>query len=486
MKILKIILPLIILGSAIAAGKYLSETGPEAKKRPHVERLPVVEVMTLKYDRYTVTVEASGIVKAGKQSSLISEVSGRVVTTSDNFQEGAYIGKGATLLTIDKANYEIALSIAESDVAGNRALLAQLEAEEKSNKRSLQLAKSNLSLGKKEVGRLRQLFKRKLIARSVLDNEEQKVNQLEQQLQDLRGRLETFSSRKLATKAKLSASLSRKKKEQLNLDRTTIRAPYAGRVLEKNVDVGQFVTTGSLLGKIVATDYVDVMLPLSLNRYDLLGISESSIGGLSTGALSNTNNKKPAVSFSRINTVSSQNAQGKQAQWTGKIVRTGVSLDADSRQITVIARIDKPFEKQLSPIRIGQYLKAKIKGKTYRDIFIVPPIAVRQNKEILLLEDGRIEVIPVEVIWNNPKQTIVKSTKNIADKQLIITALSQAVTGMKALTVEEQRKKDAVRNAKKKAARYKEKETKRKTENEEKNKAKNKTEKDKPQTKAVK
>ncbi len=439
MKILKILLPLIVLGAALAAGKYLSETGPEAKKKPQVERFPVVEVMPLKLDKYSVMIETSGIVMAGKQSSLISEVSGRVVSTTDNFQEGAYIGHDETLLTIDKANYQIALSIVESESAGNRAALAQLVAEEKSNKRSLQLAQSNLHLGKKEVARLKQLFRKKLIARTILDSEEQKVNQLQQQLQDLQGRLNTFSSRRLAAQAKLNASLARIKQEKLNLSRTTIKAPYAGRVLEKNVDIGQFVTMGSLLGKIVATDYVEVSLPLSLSRYDLLGIPENTKNN------KRDNTQFPEVSFTSINSSMSQN---KQVPWKGRIVRTSVALDSDSRQITVIARIENPFNINLlnsKPIRIGQYVKAKIKGKQFNDVYILPPIAVRQDKEILLLENGEIEVIPVKIIWNNSKQTIVKVDENIEGKKLIVTPLSQAITGMKAVTVDEQKEKNSLR-----------------------------------------
>lgn len=441
----KIIIPILLLTGAIFLGKYLVATGPEAKKKPFVERLPVVEVTTLKPQNYTVTLTASGTVKAGTQTSLVSEVSGRVLSISNKFQEGGYFNKGETLLTIDQENYKNALAIVASDVAANRAVLNQIKEEEKSTKRSYQLAQKNLSLGRKEVRRLNGLLKKKVIARSTLDIEQQKTNQLQQKLEDLQGRINTFESRKQATIAKISATLARQKQEKLNLSRTSITAPYSGRVLEKKVDIGQFVGTGTILGKIYATDYVEVALPLSLNRYELLGLPEAFKNK------SVDEEAYPEVIFS--NPSSHQNNQ-----WIGRVVRTSAALDLDSRQIIVITRVDNPFDAKKgisSPLRIGQYIEGKIAGKTFKDVFVLPPIAVRQNKEILLFDDGKINVVPVTTLWNSQKETVVRISQNVIDKQLVITAMSQATEGMKVITVAQQQKKNSEkrqRKAAKKAA----------------------------------
>ncbi len=428
----KAIIPVLVLAGAIFFAKYLIGSGPEPKKKPFVERFPVVEIMKLKPQNYTVTIKASGIVKAGTQTNLVSEVSGRIVSISDDFKAGSYFNKNKELITIDKANYENSLAIVKSDVAASRATLNQLNTEEKSLKRSYQLASKNLSLGKKEVNRLRGLWTKRLIARSALDIEEQKTNQLQQKLEDLQGRLNTFKSRRQATDAKIGATLAREKQEHLNLSRTTIKAPYEGRVLEKNVDVGQFVSTGTLLGKVYATDYVEVDLPFSLNRYELLNLPEAF-----------KNKSINAASFPKVifkNPNSSQNNE-----WQGRVVRSSAALDANNRQITVIARVDNPFDAKegvTSPLRIGQYIEAHIKGKTFKNVYILPTVAVRQNKEILLLEDGKIHVVPVNTLWNTQTETIVRVEENIVEKQLVTTSLNQAVEGMKAITLEEQKKKN--------------------------------------------
>jgi multidrug efflux pump subunit AcrA (membrane-fusion protein) len=435
---LKIIIPIIFLVGAALFAKYLIDTGPEAKKKPFVQRLPVVEVVTLKPDNYTVNIEASGTVKAGTQTNLVAEVSGRILNISDNFQEGNYFDKDQVLLEIDQANYLNAVEIANSDVEANKASLKQINAEEQSNKRSIKLAKQNLALGKKELARVKTLLQKKLISRSLVDAEEQKINQLEQKLQELEGIASSFSSRSNAIKAKINSTLARLKQESLNLSRTIVKSPYTGRVLKKNVDFGQYVSVGTVLGEIYATDYVNVELPLSLNQYELLGMPE---------AFRNKkikHNEFPEVTLTNPNSL-------REDSWKGRVVRSSAALDEDSRQINVIVRVDNPYDARegiSTPIRIGQFLRANIKGKTFKNVFVLPPVAVLFNREIRVLKDGKINIIPIKVLWNSATETVVEANPEIIGEKLVTTNLNQAIDGMQAISLEEQQKQlnDKVKN----------------------------------------
>lgn len=436
---MKVILPILILIGAFFLAKYFIATGPEAKKKPFVERLPVIEVTSLKPENYTVKLKASGIVRAGTQTNLVSEVSGRILKISDSFNEGSYFTEDQTLLTIDSSDYKNILAITSSDIAGSRASLDQLAAEENSIKRSFKLAQNNLRLGKAEVSRKRNLWNKKLIARSVLDAEEQKLIQLQQKQEDLQGKLNSFKSRKLAIESKINATLARQKQERLNLSRTTIKTPYSGRVLQKNVDIGQFVSKGTALGIIYATDFVYVDLPLSLNQYELLGIPETFQNK------SASTQKLPKVNFSSTNS-------RKQSTWEGQVVRTSAALDSESRQIKVIARIENPFVAKAgvsAPVRIGQYLDADINGKTFTNVYVLPAGSVRQNKEVLLYKNGKVHVVPVEVLVNTSRQTIIRSAEEIENELLIMTSLNQATEGMKVITLEEKKNNLKKKNKKK-------------------------------------
>jgi multidrug efflux pump subunit AcrA (membrane-fusion protein) len=434
MRLFKFLLPVLVIVATVFLAKYFLATGPQAKKKPFVKKLSVVETLPLKEQSYSVTIKASGIVKAGIQTNLVAEASGRVISVSDNFLEGSYFNKKQTLLKIDSANYDNALAITESDVAANQASLVQLNEEEKSIRRSLLLSQKNLKIGLKELKRMRSLWAKKLIARTMLDKEEQNYNQLQQKVEDLQGRLNGFTSRKGVTQAKIKASLTRVTQERSNLSKTVIKAPYSGRVLSKQVDVGQFVNKGTVLGKIYATNFVTVDLPLSLAKYQLLNIPEAFQGQTVKGHF-------PSVVFKD----SSQSSSNRSSTWQGKIVRTSAALDADTRQIKVIAKIESPFKassKVATPIKVGQYINAEIQGKTFNHVYVLPAGAVRQNKEILLLKDNKVHITPVEVLWNSANETVVRSNENIKGENIITTALTQATEGMRVITLKQQQQKE--------------------------------------------
>jgi len=429
MRLFKFLLPVLVVAATVFLAKYLLATGPQAKKKPFVKKLSVVETVPLKEQNYSVTIQASGVVKAGIQTSLVAEASGRVISVSENFLEGSYFKKGQTLLTIDSANYDNALAISKSDVAANQASLVQINEEEKTLRRSLQLSQKNLSIGLKELKRTRALWAKKLIARTMLDKEQQNYNQLQQKVEDLQGRLNGFTSRKSATQAKIKASLTRVAQERLNLSKTVIKAPYSGRVLSKQVDIGQFVNKGTVLGKIYATDFVTVDLPLSLAKYQLLNIPEAFQGQTLKGTF-------PSVVFKDSSLKNT---------WNGEIVRTSAALDADTRQIKVIAKINSPFKASsqvTAPIKIGQYINAEIQGKIFNDVFVLPAGVVRQNKEILLLQDGKVHVTAVEVLWSSANESVVRASESINGEHIITTALSQAVEGMSVITLKQKQQKD--------------------------------------------
>ncbi len=559
--LLKTIIPLAILAGGYLVFKHLMATGPEPRKRPPVDRTPVVEVRDIKRDDYTVNIKGSGIVRARTQSSVVAEVAGRVIEISENFRPGAYIEEGEILLTLDDTNTQDAIKIANSNIAANEAALAQLEQEELNvavnlqlardnlqtvqknleiarrnvgnvqrkkppiNKNTelikrninlarknynltqrnlklaqndlklahndLKLAQRNLNLANQELQRLQELRNRKLITISQLDGQrsvslqqqqqvsqqrqqisqkqqqivqleqnlvqqqqqivqqeqqltqqdtslvqqdqnvlaqqqqvlqqQQAVNQQRQSIANLEGQLATFDSRRNSLEANNDLTRTQLLQQERNLERTRIIAPYAGRILEQRVDIGQFVSPNAVLGVLYATDYVEVDMQLTLDQYALLDMPDAFAGE----ELDLTS--QPIVEFT------APFNEAKQS-WTGFVTGTRASLNEQSRQITVVARIDNPYERRedrTTTLKIGQYLNAKIEGRTFEDIYVLPPGAVRQNREVLQMIDNTVHIAPVEVVWSTEGETVVTSKEDLQAAPVIITSLGQATEGMK-------------------------------------------------------
>ncbi|HRJ54406.1 MAG TPA: efflux RND transporter periplasmic adaptor subunit [Candidatus Thiothrix moscowensis] len=377
----KVILPLLVIAVGFGLGKFLIATGPEAEKHPQETRPTVVEAQPLNLQSYQVKVSASGIVKAQTQTSLVAEVSGKVLEISPNFQAGNYFDKGETLLKLDAANYSNAVTIAEGDLAQKQLSLQEQQAQAKLAQRDWNLLDGNASRPQSDLA-----ARRPHIA---------------------------------AAQAAINAAEAKLQQEKLNLARTRITAPYSGRVQEKRVEVGQYVTPGTVLGVIYATDAVEVHLPLSLAQYDLLGMPEAFRDkAADTAAM-------PKVAFSPSN-------GNRNDVWQGQVVRSSAALDEKSRQISVIAQIDQPFSARdgvSTPLRIGQYVTAKIDGKTFNNVYVVPASAVRQGKEILLLRDGKVSVQSINLVWNAEKDVVFQTDADLNGQRVIITPLPLATEG---------------------------------------------------------
>ena len=64
-------------------------------------------------------------------------------------------------------------------------------------------------------------------------------------------------------------------KAKLDLERANIVAPFAGRILNKFVDIGQVVSNNTRVADVYATDYVEIRLPLRDRDLSFIDLPES-------------------------------------------------------------------------------------------------------------------------------------------------------------------------------------------------------------------
>ena len=119
-------------------------------------------------------------------------------------------------------------------------------------------------------------------------------------------------------------------KARLELERTNIVAPYAGRVRNKLVDQGQVVNRNSPLAEIYAVDLVEIRLPLRNRDLSFIDLPEDYRFGA-----------EELVGGPQV-TIRSELATGG-SEWQGRVVRTEGTIDDRARQLHVVAQVDDPF-----------------------------------------------------------------------------------------------------------------------------------------------
>jgi RND family efflux transporter MFP subunit len=370
--------PLVVAGVVIVVVAGLLLSKPKADKRNAGTGSTItVEVLEIQASSITPKVLSYGLVEPRTRSNLVAQVSGRVESISEQFRDGGFFRQGELLLQIDATDYEIEVDVVQASLAEAEQGLAE-------ELNEVEQAKADWSrLGNKASARPLVLRKPQL----------------------------------KAAEAKVNSAKAQLRKAKVNLARTSIQAPFDGRVLSTSIDLGQVASNNAVLGDIYATDAVEVRLPIKNDDLPLLDLPEDY-----------RHLDQPAESLPAVR-IRSELAM--EEIWQGNVIRTAGSIDDSSRQLYVVARIDDPFGRKAEgrfPLKIGQYVTAEIDGITMQSAISIPTKAIYQGSYVYLHREGAVYRTPINIGWQNGELAIVSSGINAGD-QLVVSPLGQVTSG---------------------------------------------------------
>ncbi len=224
-----IFLPLIVI-VAIAIVVLLVKTKTPVVHQDAGYPVKAVEVITAENIPFRARAMAFGNVEPAVTLNTKSEVSGKISFMHPGLKKGASLAKDTVVLRIEPTTFEFSLTESQAALSSSRSTLAQLKVEEKSAKDSLVIVQKNLAVEIKELERIQALMDKGIISQSTLDKEKQKVLALQQQIQDIEGKIASFDSRANAIKAQIKQSKSQVDKSQDTLGRTEVRLPFDARI----------------------------------------------------------------------------------------------------------------------------------------------------------------------------------------------------------------------------------------------------------------
>jgi len=361
-------------GAGAAAFAALIATRPAATTRPAEAQRPRVRVIEVRHSAARLDIVSQGTVVPKAETTIVPQVAGKVSRLAPALAEGAFFGAGELLLEIDPSDHRLAVVQAEANVARAEARVALEEGE-------AAVARSEWTrLGSGQAPE-------PLVLR-------------EPQLRDARAAL-----------AGARASLEQ---ASLALRRTRVVAPYAGRVQEKLVDVGQLVGPGTPVARIYAIDAAEVSLPIPVSELAYLDLPA---GALEEGA-------GPEVRFHA-------DYAGRRRAWTGRVVRRSGRIDPRTQMVHLIARIDSPYDPDAHeiPLETGLFVHAEIAGREEQAVVELPREALRGEARVHVVEDGRLRFRAVELLRLEPERVLVRG--GLDEGELVcLSQLRAAVDGM--------------------------------------------------------
>ena len=264
---------LVVLLACAAAGvlKWRQDAAGQSVQTTHI---PVAAGAAS--DASLVVLNATGYVTAAHKIQLASKVIGRVAWVG--VEMGDKIAKDQVLVRLEDDEFKARVAQQQGTLENAQARLAELEAGSRPEEIAEALAgvdqaKAELANAESNLKRLKELDTSRIISRQETDDAETLVRSRQAFVEARQQRLNLIKAgtrkeqiaAQRATIRQLEGSLAQ---ATIDLDNTIIHSPVDATVLTRNVEVGEFVTTG-FVGDRGAKGYVLSIADLNDLRVEL-------------------------------------------------------------------------------------------------------------------------------------------------------------------------------------------------------------------------
>jgi HlyD family secretion protein len=246
----------------------------------------------------TVILNAAGYIVAHHKIQVASKVVGRVLWIG--VEKGDRVQEGQVIVRLEDDEYKAQLQQAAGQLKALEARLEELTNGSRPEEiavaqANVMQAKADLSNAEITLKRTRELVREKVNAQQTLDDAEARVNSLRARVNSIE---KTYELVKIgprrevidALRGQIIEAKGRMSFFETQLSNTVIKAPVTGTVLERNVEKGEFVTTGFVGDKgakgyvVSLADLNDLQVELDINQNDFARLDRKQKGTLTTDA----------------------------------------------------------------------------------------------------------------------------------------------------------------------------------------------------------
>lgn len=374
----------ILIAMVVVSWIFMLTKPVSMKKKPLAARY-AVNVIEVAVGEAPIQIRALGTIKPFQETNVNARVSSQVVFLSENSDIGAIVKKGEVLVKLDADTFKNTLQSKKSDLAKAKA--------------AYQLEMGQQSVAKAEAEQLKQLSS-SFIGEVIISDLALRAPQLAQ------------------AKADVEAAETAVKMAQLDVDYTTITAPYNAMVTERNVSLGSLTNTQDNLMTIVGIDEYRIEAAVAIDKLISLNLKQ---------------NVNKTVQITTTTGVVRE----------GRIIRQVASLDATTRMGRVLIGISDPLglHNNEPALILGDHAEVLFKAGSLENAVIVPRKALQPNDSVFVAlpvektdeEDGGTQYIldirDVDIAWKDLDNVYIRG--GLKESEYVITSvIASPIQGM--------------------------------------------------------
>ena len=399
----RLILPLFILGLAIAVFVVLKSSRPEPPRAAPEERAWLVESAVVEPAPRHPVLTLYGEVTNPDRLTVRAPLSARVESVP--VENGARVEAGELLVALDRRDFQPVLDRARANLADLEAQIRQARASHEADQAALALEREIVENAQAALNRSRDLRQRNLASQADLDAARDALSQARLSLNTRRERLATFESRLAGLEARRDAAAADLAAAERDADRARVTAPAEGLVGPVEVTAGALVNANAAL----------------LDFFPWAGFELRAL-----------------IPTARMATLADALERGRPVQ--AAIRETGRSLhlarlagEASGQGVTGVFEFDAPDP----TLRVGQVLTVELELPAVDEAIAIPRSALYGNDSLYRIRDGRLERVTVERLGaaaeaaGEPPRLLVRAPSLAAGDRIATTQLPNAVDGLK-------------------------------------------------------
>ena len=405
-------LPILILAVGVGGLVALVNSKPQREALQAREKAWVIDVLTIEPATLTPQLSLYGRVQSPRTANMSSAVTADVRAVE--VLEGQYVKAGESMVLLDDREAELLRAQRAAEVAEIRAQIDNERQRHQNDRKALAREEMLLELSRREVKRAEKLAKRKVGSEAQIDQMRQAEERQALAVDQRRFSINEYRSRQAQNEARLSRAQSLLLRAELDLERTRIEAPFAGRVSRVSVSPGDRVRAGDEIVTIYNTSEIEIRAQIPTRQVPLVRDALAEGETLDAHAL-----------------VDGRPLRARLDRFTAEVERGGGGADTYFR--VVEGGKDLPLGRTVELIVDLPAVPASV---------ALPYEAVYGTDRIYRLENDRMRAVRVERAGeqrgvDGSARVLVRSPELQSGDRIVVTQLPNAMDGLRVQIAEQ-------------------------------------------------